>query len=59
MGHSVEQTIPMDKLAEFCKRNHIRRLRHMLDAAIEIQQYVQADIPPLIAAQRRLVEDTP
>lgn len=26
MGYSVEEKIPKDRLAEFCKRNHIRRL---------------------------------
>jgi len=47
MGYSVEQKIPKDKLAEFCKRNHIRRLS-VFGSALRGQLGPDSDIDLLV-----------
>ncbi len=47
MDYSVEQQIPKDKLAEFCKRNHIRRLS-VFGSALRGQLGPDSDIDLLV-----------
>lgn len=47
MGYSVEQTIPKDKLAEFCKTNRIRRLS-VFGSALRGQLAPDSDIDLLV-----------
>ena len=47
MGYSVEQKIPKDKLAEFCKQNHIRRLS-VFGSALRGQLEPDSDIDLLV-----------
>ena len=47
MGYSVEQKIPRDKLAEFCTRNHIRRLS-VFGSALRGQLAPDSDIDLLV-----------
>lgn len=47
MGYSLEQKLPKDKLAEFCERNHIKRLS-VFGSAIRGQLTPQSDIDLLV-----------
>ena len=47
MGYSLEQNLPKDKLAEFCKRNHIKKLS-VFGSAIRNQLTPNSDIDLLV-----------
>jgi predicted nucleotidyltransferase len=47
LRYSLEQTVPKDKLAEFCKRNHIRRLS-VFGSALRGQLGPDSDIDLLV-----------
>jgi len=47
MGYSLSQKIPNDKLAEFCKRNHIRKLS-VFGSAVRGQLGPNSDIDLLV-----------
>ncbi len=47
MSYSLEQKVPKDKLVEFCKRNHIRRLS-VFGSALRGQLEPDSDIDLLV-----------
>jgi len=47
MAYSLEQKMPKDKLAEFCKRNHIRRLS-LFGSAVTGELRPDSDIDILV-----------
>jgi len=47
VGYSLEQKIPKDELAEFCKRNHIQRLS-VFGSALRGQLGPDSDIDLLV-----------
>jgi predicted nucleotidyltransferase len=47
VGYSLEQKIPKDELAEFCRRNHIRRLS-VFGSALRGQLGPDSDIDLLV-----------
>ena len=47
MTYSLEQSIPREKLAEFCQRNHIQRLS-VFGSAIRDQLKADSDIDLLV-----------
>jgi predicted nucleotidyltransferase len=47
MAYSLEEKMPKDKLAEFCKRNHIRRLS-LFGSAVSGELRPDSDIDVLV-----------
>ena len=47
MAYSLEQTISKDKLADFCKRNHIRKLS-IFGSAVRGELHPDSDIDLLV-----------
>ena len=51
MAYSIEQKIPKDKLADFCKRNHISRLS-VFGSSVRGESRPDSDIDILVEFER-------